>query len=220
MHEHQTLLFAATMPAPLKKLARKYLKNPVTVELNIDQIAPQNLRHTFGQVVRGQRLDTLLDYLQREKPVQAIIFCNSRHNSEKLFGRLRKVIKSVETIHGGLEQAKRTSLFRRFRRKDIQVMVATDVASRGLDFSHVTHVINYDFPASCDAYTHRTGRTARMGREGVAMTFFTRHDLSALKTLIKVNRLQPIWRGPKPDLSRAPRKRRTGHYRRRGSRRR
>ena len=90
-------------------------------------------------------------------------------SGQPLFDQLRQKLKSVETIHGGMEQAKRTSLFNRFRRKGVKVMVATDVASRGLDFRHVSHVINYDFPMSNDAYTHRTGRTARMGHKGVAM---------------------------------------------------
>jgi len=93
-------------------------------------------------------------------------------------------------------------------------MVATDVASRGLDFRHVSHVINYDFPNGCDAYTHRTGRTARMGGKGVAITFFSRRDFSTLKTLIKANRIDPVWLGPKPDLAKARRPRRsTGGYR-------
>ena len=220
VHEHQTLLFSATMPAPVKKLARNYLKDPVTVELNIDQIAPQNLQHHFGRVSTGKRLEILLEYLKREKPVQTIIFCNSRRTSGKLFDNIKNELKSVETIHGGLEQAKRTSLFNRFRRKDIKVMVATDVASRGLDFRYVSHVINYDFPAGRDAYTHRTGRTARLGRKGIAMTFFTNNDLATLKELIKNNRIDPIWQGPEPDLSGTPRKRSFHGYRRGGSRRR
>ena len=220
VHKHQTLLFSATMPAQVKQLAQKYLNDPVTVELNIDQIAPQNLEHHFGQVDPGKRFEALLGYLQRKKPEQTIIFCKSRHNSEKLFGQLRKVLKSVEIIHGGLEQAKRTSLFNRFRRNGIKVMVATDVASRGLDFRYVSHVINYDFPNSCDAYTHRTGRTARMGGKGVAMTFFTHHDRAVLKALINTNRLEPIWQGPGPDLERAPHRRSSsGYHRGRGRRR-
>jgi len=218
VHEHQTLLFSATMVKPIKQLAQKYLKDPVTVELNVEQIAPENLQHHFGQVAPGKRLTALLEYLQREKPVQTIIFCNSRRNCEKLFDQVRQHLNSVETIHGGMEQAKRTSLFNRFRRKGVKVMVATDVASRGLDFRHVSHVINYDFPMSNDAYTHRTGRTARMGHKGVAMTFFTNHDLADLKSLIHANRLDPVWQGPEPDLSKAARLRSGGRYPRRGPR--
>ena len=219
VHEHQTLLFSATMIKPIKQLAQKYLKDPVTVELNVEQIAPENLQHHFRQVAPGKRFTALLEYLQRGKIAQTIIFCNSRRNSEKLFDQLRQTLTSVETIHGGMEQARRTSLFNRFRRKGVKVMVATDVASRGLDFRHVSHVINYDFPMSNDAYTHRTGRTARMGHKGIAMTFFTNHDLADLKSLIYANRIDPIWQGSEPDLSKAARPRSGGSYHHRGPRR-
>jgi ATP-dependent RNA helicase DeaD len=83
---------------------------------------------------------------------------------------------------------------------EIKVMVATDLAGRGLDFTHATHVINYDFPVTTDIYTHRTGRTARMGRKGIALTLYTQRDLGNLRAVIKTNRLQPVWHGPQPDL--------------------
>lgn len=219
VHDHQTLLFSATMPQAIKDLAAKYLKDPLTIELNVDKIAPQSLLHHFNQVRQGRREEALLEYLEDEKPTQVIIFCNSRSNVEKLFGHLRRTIDSVEVIHGGLEQSRRTSLFNRFRGKKIRMMVATDVASRGLDFSHVSHVINYDFPNSCEAYTHRTGRTARMGRKGSAMTFFTSRDLRNLGEVIKVNHIKPIWLGEEPDFSKAPKKRPGGRYQGRNGRR-
>jgi len=215
VHKHQTLFFSATMPNQVKKLAQKYLHDPITIELNIMQVAPQNLQHQFRQVSHGKRLDVLLQYLEQQKPIQTIIFCNSRDNCVRLFNQLQKNLKSVETIHGGLEQSKRTSLFNRFRQKSVKVMVATDVASRGLDFRYVSHVINYDFPAGCDAYTHRTGRTARMGHKGIAMTFYTNRDLGTLKTLIETNRIEPVWQGEKPDLSKIRRRKSSGRYQRR-----
>ena len=219
VHKHQTLFFSATMPTQVKKLAQKYLHNPVTIELNIMQIAPQNLQHQFIQVAHGKRLDVLLEYLNQETPIQTIIFCNSRDNCVRLFNQVRQNLKSVETIHGGLEQSKRTSLFNRFRQKSVKIMVATDVASRGLDFRYVSHVINYDFPAGCDAYTHRTGRTARMGHKGIAMTFYTNRDLGTLKTLIETNRIEPVWLGDKPDLSKIRRRKSSGRYQHRRQRR-
>ncbi|MCF7954355.1 MAG: DEAD/DEAH box helicase [Phycisphaerae bacterium] len=200
VHEHQTLLFSATMPKPIQQLARKYLKDPLTIELNTDQIAPQNLTHQFKQVNRGNHFETLVKYLKKEEPTQAIIFCNSRTNCDKLFGHLKKEKISSETIHGGMEQSKRTSLFNRFKKKQITLMVATDVASRGLDFSHASHVINYDFPKGQEAYTHRTGRTARMGREGTAVTFYSKGDLYDLQKLIKSNRIDPQWLGEAPNM--------------------
>jgi superfamily II DNA/RNA helicase len=109
-------------------------------------------------------------------------------------------MESVEIIHGGLEQSRRTSLFRRFRQMQIRFMVATDIAGRGLDFSHVTHVINYDFPRQLEAYTHRTGRTARMGREGKALTFIVQSELGKLKLLFRKNKIEPRWIGQEPQL--------------------
>ncbi|MDT8301816.1 MAG: DEAD/DEAH box helicase, partial [Sedimentisphaerales bacterium] len=147
IHEHQTLMFSATMPKEIEKLAQKYLKTPLTISLNKGQRAPQNLQHHFLQINSKNRRESLLNYLDEAKPKQAIIFCNSRRNAEKLHDHLKKKLTSTEIIHGGLEQSKRTSLFNRFRRMEIKIMVATDLASRGLDFTHASHVINYDFPA-------------------------------------------------------------------------
>lgn len=201
VHEHQTLLFSATMPKEIKHLAKNYLKKPVTVELNADQVAPQSLSHQFQQVKGHKKLETLLGYLKKEKPAQAIVFCNSRNHCEKLYDHLKKEVDSVDIIHGGFEQSKRSSLFNRFKKKQIEIIVATSIVSRGLDFSHVTHVINYDFPDSPQAYTHRSGRTARMGRKGTAMTFFTDYDLQDLKTVINNNNIEPTWLSAKPNLN-------------------
>lgn len=221
IHEHQTLLFSATMPPEIKKLAQRYLNDPQIIELNIERAAPESLIHRFMEVRPHHRNEALLEYIQSQQPKQAIIFCNSRRSSETLYDLLRKNLQGVEIIHGGLEQSKRTSLFRRFKRLDIRYMIATDIASRGLDFSHTSHVINYDFPTHSEAYTHRTGRTARMGRKGIALTFYTNHDLRKLKTLLRANRIEPEWIGQKPDLEKTggrhgqqhPRQHRTGRSR-------
>jgi len=93
------------------------------------------------------------------------------------------------------------SLFNRFKKKQLKTIVATGVVSRGLDFSHVTHVINYDFPDSPLAYTHRSGRTARMGRKGTAVTFFSNHDFHTLKTIIQNNNIDPVWLSAEPQLN-------------------
>jgi ATP-dependent RNA helicase DeaD len=212
VHDHQTLLFAATLPDEINRLIKNYLKNPVRVELNKEQISPQSLAHHFRFVGWRNRLDALMKYLETERISQAIIFCNSRHHGQKLLGGLQGKVDSLEYIHGGLEQSKRTSIFERFRRHEITLMVATDVAGRGLDFSHVSHVINYDFPADHETYTHRTGRTGRMGRPGIAMTFVTNKELGSLNALLKKNRIHPIWMGKPPDLENIPRDRGNGSH--------
>jgi len=203
IHEHQTLFFAATMPEEIDRLVRAYLKEPVRVELNKEQVAPQSLVHHFQYTGRRNRFNALIQYLKREKISQAIIFCNSRHRGEKLIRDLKAQFKSIEYIHGGLEQSKRTSIFRRFRRNEITFMVATDLAGRGLDFSHVSHVINYDYPYGMESYTNRTGRTGRMGRPGIAMTFVTDEELRVLKSLFTMNRIDPVWHGSIPNLQAA-----------------
>jgi len=215
IHKHQTLLFSATMPEAISRLARKYLRDQLIIDLSREQAAPQNLQHHFLQVNNKNRLESLLKYINKARPKQAIIFCNSRVGAEKLYKHLKKKLASTEIIHGGLDQSRRTSLFNRFRKLEIKIMVATALASRGLDFTHASHVINYDFPADKDSYTHRTGRTARMGRKGIALTLFTKKDLRNLKTIIKTNNIKPIWQGTEPDLKNIsrPRKSRKGRSR-------
>lgn len=210
IHEHQTLLFSATMPPEIKQLTQKYLHEPVIVELNKNQAAPVSLEHCFLAVKPHSRFESLVELIEAETPVQAILFCNSRHGCETLFSQLKKKVDSVEMIHGGQDQNKRTSLFRRFKKQQIQYMIATDIAARGLDFAHASHVVNFDFPLNAEAYTHRTGRTARMGRKGRAVTFFTPRDMGRLKRILHQNKITPIWLGEMPDVHKAVRPS-TGH---------
>ena len=216
IHEHQSLMFSATMPKTIEILAKRYLKDPLTIYMGKERQAPQSLRHHFMQTHPRHRLEALVAFLEKAKPKQAIIFCNSRSSAEKLCGQLKKIKRpATEIIHGGLEQSRRTSLFNRFRKMKITTMVATDLASRGLDFAHATHVINYDFPKFANAYIHRTGRTARMGRKGVALTLFTKSDLHVLKAVINSNNIKPIWEGAQPNLDNLPRAKRKKYYKHR-----
>ncbi len=217
MQEHQTLLFSATMPPEIERLTQQYLKSPERIHLNRDQRAPQSLAHHFLHVSR-RRSDALVDYIEDQEIQQGIIFCNSRDKASDLFRALQRRVRSVDIIHGGLDQERRTSIFRRFRQQKIRFMVATDVAGRGLDFSHVTHVINYDFPFNAEIYTHRTGRAGRMGRAGMALTLVGDRDLRDLKRLLNNNRIHAHWEGTAPDLDDI-RAKRNGRGRGRGRRR-
>ena len=199
IQEHQTLLFSATMPKEVERLSRQYLTNPIRIELNREQRAPQSLKHYF-LIVDRDKLKNLIGYLENNEVSQAIVFCNSRDKANDLFKRIQNQIGSVEIIHGGLDQDRRTSIFRRFRQKKIHIMIATDVAGRGLDFSHVTHVINYDFPVNDESYTHRTGRAGRMGREGTALTFVNKYNFTDLKRILSRNTIEAHWYGKKPNL--------------------
>ena len=195
VHEHQTMLFSATMPDDIKKLTETYLRDPQHISLITKQASPKSIEHYFKYIHPNAKQADLIDYLQTEKIRQAIIFCNARHQVDRLFGSLKKQVKDLEFIHGGLAQEKRTSIIRRFRQQKIHALIATDVAGRGLDFTHVSHIINWDFPRELLQYTHRTGRTGRMGRRGLAMTYIAKHDLSSLRKLLKTRKLTAHWLG-------------------------
>ncbi len=201
LQEHQTLLFSATMPREIEMLIDRYLNDFVKVELIRERAAPISISHHFQYVGRDSRFEALKKYLKTEAISQAIIFCNSRDGGEKLFRKLRNELDDVDFIHGGIEQDRRTSIYNKFKRKKIRIMVATDIASRGLDFSHVSHVINYDYPRTSEAYTHRTGRTGRMGRTGIAMTYIKEGDLRAMASLLRKTQVVPKWIGEEPDLT-------------------
>ncbi len=197
IHEHQTLLFSATMNEKTKELVNDCLKNPEHISLIGKRAIPKSIDHYFAYVNRATKENIFLDYLHRERISQAIIFCNARHMVDKLQRIVRKHFRDAEYIHAGLEQSKRSSIMRRFRAKKIRYLIATDVAGRGLDFSHVSHIINWDFP-QIEQYTHRTGRTGRMGRKGRALSLITRLDISAVREVLRTTKITPHWLGSDP----------------------
>jgi ATP-dependent RNA helicase DeaD len=200
--KHQTLLFSATMPKDIDALAAACMHNPYKVELNREVVAPVNLHHCFKMVSSHERITILKDFFKTQAPRQAIIFCNSRKNGEELHRKMKGVFTSIEYIHGGMDQSRRTAIFDNFKKMKTKLLIATDVAGRGLDFSHVTHILNFDFPQNAEIYTHRTGRTGRMGKHGTAITYVTPRDAESLRHLLKHNKIEPEWEGEVPDLHR------------------
>jgi ATP-dependent RNA helicase DeaD len=198
MQEHQTLLFAATMAADIRKLAQNRLHDPQQVSLIEKRAAPVSIEHYFVYLHPKNKQKELITYLEKEQASQVIIFCNARHKVDRLFHNLRKEIKNIEYIHSGLSQGKRTSIFRNFKNGKVRYLIATDVAGRGLDFSRVSHIMNWDFPNDGEAYTHRTGRSGRMGRKGKAFTFVTKRDLPNLRKVIRKKKIDPLWVGKDP----------------------
>ncbi len=200
---HQTLLFSATMPSDLANIIAKFLKDPLRIQLNLDSIAPDSLEHHFHYVnSQAEREDHLFAFLgNRQLFRQVLVFCNSRFKGEHLYKRMRKVIRHSEYLHGGMDQNVRSVLFNEFKRGELPVLLATDVAGRGLDFSNVSHVINFDFPRSEVDYTHRTGRAGRMGRKGVALSYVLDEDIRTLQRTLSLNRIEPLWIGTPPDLT-------------------
>ena len=144
------------MPDDIKKLAHDRMDDPQHISLISKRVAPESLEHYFGYHHPKQKWAELNRYLECEDIKQALIFCNARHIVDELYSNLRKHFKNIEYIHAGLSQDKRTSIFTRFKKMKINYLVATDVAGRGLDFSHVSHVINWNLPRDEEQYTHRT----------------------------------------------------------------
>jgi ATP-dependent RNA helicase DeaD len=198
INKHQTLLFAATMDDNIVKLSHNYLRDPEYISLIKKQAAPVSIEHYFAYLHPNRKAAELTKYLESEDVSQAIIFCNARHRVDKLFLDMRKHYKDIEYIHAGLSQNKRSSIFRRFKTEKLRYLIATDVAGRGLDFTHVSHIINWDLPWDGTQYTHRTGRSGRMGRRGRAFTLVTKRDLPQLRELIRKKKITPRWIGEDP----------------------
>jgi ATP-dependent RNA helicase DeaD len=172
--ERQTALFSATIAPSIKAIAERHLKNPVRITIKRQKLAegaaPQ-VRQTAYVVPRQHKVAALGRVLDMEDPASAIVFCRTRNEVDSLTEMLASHGYRAHALHGGLSQEQRDRVMKRFRDGTVELLVATDVAARGLDIQHVSHVVNYDVPASPDAYVHRIGRTGRAGRAGVAITF-------------------------------------------------
>ena len=171
--DRQTALFSATLPARIAQLAEKHLKDPVRVRIDREVVpagsAPR-VRQVAYIVGRSHKIATLGRVLDVENPTSAIVFCRTRTEVDELTESLNGRGYRAEALHGGLSQEQRDRVMKKFRANSADLLIATDVAARGLDVQHVSHVVNYDVPSAAEAYVHRIGRTGRAGREGVAIT--------------------------------------------------
>jgi len=187
----QTALFSATIPPRIATIARKHLRQPVTIEIDQAMLpagAVATVRQVAYVVARPQKLAALGRVLDIEHPVSAIVFCRTRTEVDELTETLAARGHRAEALHGGLSQDQRDRVMQRFRGRKTDLLVATDVAARGLDVQHVSHVINYDVPVAADAYVHRIGRTGRAGRAGMAITFAEPREHRMLRNIERVTR--------------------------------
>ncbi|MBV8636933.1 MAG: DEAD/DEAH box helicase [Candidatus Eremiobacteraeota bacterium] len=171
--ERQTALFSATLAPRVKAISKRYLREPVNVHIESERTAggsKPRVREVAYLVQRPYKSTALARLLDMESPTSAIVFCRTRTEVDELTETLGARGYQAEALHGGLSQEQRDRVLRRFREGTSDILVATDVAARGLDIEHVSHVFNYDVPSSIDAYVHRIGRTGRAGREGIAIT--------------------------------------------------
>ncbi|MDF2815724.1 MAG: helicase [Paenibacillus sp.] len=175
-----TMLFSATFPEDVAKLSRKYMDNPVEIEIKASGITTATIEHSLIQVMEKDKLALLQDLLIVESPDSSIIFCRTQEHVDQLFRAMADLGYPCDRIHGGMEQEERFEVMNAFRRGQFRYLIATDVAARGIDITNITHVINYDIPLEKESYVHRTGRTGRAGKTGKAITLVTPNDAKRL----------------------------------------
>lgn len=198
----QTMLFSATMPPNIQKLAQQFLTNPEHVSVIPKQVSAPLIAQSYIEVHERQKFDALSRLIDMESPELAIVFGRTKRRVDELAEALQKRGYSADGLHGDLSQNQRDTVMRKFRDGSLDVLVATDVAARGLDVSGVTHVINFDLPQDPESYVHRIGRTGRAGKEGTAWTFVTPREIDHLHFIEKVTRHR-IARKPLPSLAEA-----------------
>ncbi|WP_223596323.1 DEAD/DEAH box helicase [Neobacillus bataviensis] len=186
--ERQTLLFSATMPGPIQRMAEKFMKDPQVVRVKTKEMTVPLIDQYYLETQEKNKFDVLTRLLDIQSPELAIVFGRTKRRVDELAEALNLRGYTAEGIHGDLSQAKRLQVLRKFKEGTIDVLVATDVAARGLDISGVTHVYNFDIPQDPESYVHRIGRTGRAGKAGVAMTFITPREKSYLAVVEKTTK--------------------------------
>jgi ATP-dependent RNA helicase DeaD len=189
--ERQTLLFSATLPPDIERIARNKLKSPEFVTLSGDHVGALSIHH-YVYMVSSDKITALLRVIEVDNPEGAIVFCNTKDETERVAGALQRQGFEADWLNGDLDQGEREKVMRATKEGRIRFLVATDVAARGIDISHLTHVINFDFPQDAESYVHRTGRTGRAGRTGTAISLVTPQDIGQLYLLRLTYKIRPI----------------------------
>lgn len=220
--ERQTMMFSATMPKQMEELAGSYLRNPKRVQVSPPGKAADKVTQEVHFIAKASKPDLLIELLGKHKSELALVFGRTKHGSDKLAKRLEQAGFAVATIHGNKSQGQRERALKAFRDGQVKILVATDVAARGLDIPDVKHVYNYELPNVPDNYVHRIGRTARAGKDGAAIAFCAPDEMGELKDIQKVLgttipvasgrpwEVLPDPKSPKPTSARGGPRRRSG----------
>jgi len=182
-NERQTMLFSATLPQPIRELAQRYMRSPKEIIISQDTLTVPQTEQVYINVGRKNKLWALCRIIDSERLERAMVFCSTKRMVDMLNHKLRAYGYSADAIHGDLSQALRDKVMTKFKSGKLRILIATDVAARGLDIEDVTHVINYDIPENPEDYVHRIGRTARAGKTGRAITFVSREEQHLVKAI-------------------------------------
>ncbi|MEM9819534.1 MAG: DEAD/DEAH box helicase [Bacteroidota bacterium] len=187
--EKQTWLFSATMPSEVRRIASSYMNNPVEIKVNARQVGNQNIEHQYVLVRRSEKYDALKRFLDFDAHTFSLVFTRTRRDSKELADKLMQDGYNADALHGDLNQSQRDRVMKHFRQHRLQVLVATDVAARGIDVQEITHVFHYNIPDDMAFYTHRSGRTGRAGKKGISLVLAHPGEKSLLRRMAKVLKL-------------------------------
>lgn len=181
--EKNTWLFSATMPKDIRKIVKNYMHNPVEVAVTSGQETNKNIEHQYALMKESDKTEGLRRIFESTPDLFGVIFCRTKRDTQSLAEQLSKFNFKVEPLHGDLSQAQREAVMKKFRKRAIQAVVATDVAARGIDVDDISHVIHHSLPDDMEFYTHRSGRTARAGKSGLSIALISSRDISKIRAL-------------------------------------
>ena len=181
--DRQVMLFSATIPDRIRGLANRYMNDPAQIAIQSDHITLDEIEQVIVDTSEDTKLDKLCELINTYQPYLAMVFCHTKQRVSAVTMALARRGYLVDELHGDLSQVQRTMVLRRFREAKLQILVATDIAARGLDIEGVTHVFNYDIPRDTEAYIHRIGRTGRAGQKGLAVTFVNARQYEQLRRI-------------------------------------
>jgi len=180
-----TWLFSATMPVEIRKIVKKYMDSPIEVSINTQEKVNKDIAHKYVVTKVSNKLSAIRRFLDIQPDMRGVMFCRTKRETQKISDELGNLGYGVEALHGDLSQAQRDSVMRRFKNRSMQLLIATDVAARGIDVTDLTHVIHHTLPEQSDYYTHRSGRTARAGKKGVSLAFINPREENKITDLEK-----------------------------------
>lgn len=181
--EKKTWLFSATMPREIKKIVNNYMDDPLEVRINSEEKVNANISHQFVLVRANDKAEALMRFIDMTPKMKSVVFCRTRMDTQNLAENLMKAGYKADAIHGDLGQSQRDRVMKKFKKEQIQLLIATDVAARGIDVNDLTHVFHYTLPDDVSYYTHRSGRTARAGKEGISIAFINGREGGRIKRL-------------------------------------
>jgi len=181
--EKQTLLFSATLPTQIKSLAKKYMEDPISISTGAVNKSADNVKNVFYKVQNKEKYEVLRRCIDLEKEFYGIIFCRTRRETGEIANQLINDGFKADALHGDLSQAQRDHVMDKFRKKIIHLLVATDVAARGIDVEDLTHVVHYQLPDDLEVFIHRSGRTGRAGKSGISISLINKREISRIKML-------------------------------------